>query len=307
MGYQDLAAVQKKLENNAQKTVIPDLATRRIPALNTYGYIWSHPAEVFVETFARKGHSQFELMVQPGHLDHALSSPQVETVRAMLADGGVSACSLNMPTLDTNMISAFPEMRAYTISALKQNIALAAHLGIPNVVTGPGRLNPLSPAPLHLVRTWLDEAFDAICPFARKNGVTLAVENLPMAALPRAEDLLEFVTGRNDPCLGICYDVANAHYFGEDPAEGLRTVAGRLSLVHFSDTTQKAWRHDTIGQGNVDFTPIRDMLNEIGYSGPIVLEIIGGDPSAAIRESIIRLRAMEYFDSSSCAKFTDPA
>ena len=275
-----------------------DLSTQRVPALNTYGYIWSHPVETFIDTFSKAGYSQFELMVQPGHLDNVLSSKQVETVRAMLASGEVTACSLNMPTLDTNMISAFPEMRAYTISVLKRNIILAAHLRIPAVVTGPGRLNPLSPAPLQLVRDWLDQAFDSICPVARENGVTLAVENLPMAALPLAEDILQFVTRRNDPCLGICYDVANAHYAGEDPADGLRTLAGRLSLVHFSDTTRQAWRHDAVGQGDVKFGRAREALDEIGYSGPLVLEIIGGDPVAAVRDSDARLRDYGYFGGS---------
>lgn len=145
------------------------------------------------------------------------------------------------------------------------------------------------------MRDWLDAAFDAICPVAKENGVTLAVENLPMAALPSADDLSEFVTRRNDPTLAICYDVANAHYFGEDPSCGLRKVAEHLTLVHFSDTTRQAWRHDPVGQGDVKFGPLRKTLDEIGYDGPIVLEIIGGDPVSAIRDSRSRLQAEGYF------------
>lgn len=284
-----------------------NLATRRIPALNTYGYIWSHPVEAFIETFSRMGYGAYELMIQPGHLDDALSSPQVDRIRTMIASGETAVHSLNMPTLDTNIISAFPEMRAHTIARLKRNIRLAAHLGIGAVVMGPGRLNPLSPAPAHQVRGWVEEAFDAICPVAHDCGVTLAVENLPMAAMPRSIDLLDLVTGRGEPCLGICYDVANAHYFGEDPSQGLRTLAGRLTLVHFSDTTRQAWRHDAVGRGDVPFAEIREALDEIGYGGPLILEIIGGDPVAAVRDSVVRLREHGYFDETGDAQTFDAA
>ena len=45
----------------------------------------------------------------------------------------------------------------------------------------------------------------------------------------------------------MIYDVANAHFIGESPTEGLRRVRDRLSLVHFSDTTRRATSTNAIG------------------------------------------------------------
>ena len=43
------------------------------------------------------------------------------------------------------------------------------------------------------------------------------------------------------------YDIANAHFIGEDTNAGLRQVQSRLGIVHLSDTGRQAWRHDPVG------------------------------------------------------------
>jgi len=113
---------------------------------------------------------------------------------------------------------------------------------------------------------------------AERAGMRLMLENIPMGVYARAEQLIAFADGVGNPLVGICYDIANAHYIGEDPVAGLRAVQSRLDIVHLSDTGRDAWRHDPVGQGSCDFAGFGAALGKIGYtktsrSSPIRLSI----------------------------------
>jgi len=89
-------------------------------------------------------------------------------------------------------------------------------------------------------------ALDVLAPLAREAGTRLLIENMPFAFLPDAESLMNVVDGYGDAGIRVIYDVANAHFIGEAPTEGLRRVRDRLSLVHFSDTTRQSYKHDPL-------------------------------------------------------------
>jgi L-ribulose-5-phosphate 3-epimerase len=80
------------------------------------------------------------------------------------------------------------------------------------------------------------------------------------------------------PQVEICYDIANAHFIGEDAVAGLKAVAPRLGIVHLSDTGRDAWRHDPVGQGSCDFAGFGAALKAMSYSGTSMLEIVSGEP-----------------------------
>jgi sugar phosphate isomerase/epimerase len=82
--------------------------------------------------------------------------------------------------------------------------------------------------------------------------------------------------------VGICYDIANAHFIGEDTAKGLLQVRRRLGIVHLSDTRRRAWRHDPVGQGSCDFAGFGATLRKIGYSRSSMLEIVSEKPVPGI-------------------------
>ena len=67
-----------------------------------------------------------------------------------------------------------------------------------------------------------------------------------------------------------------------------------VTIVHLSDTTRSAWRHDEVGRGDVPFAPVRAALDEIGYAGTCMLEIIDPQPEAAILRSHRALAALGF-------------
>ena len=259
---------------------------------STYSWIYERPAADCLLRLGELGFKRAEAMVAPGHLwPSELDRGARRSLRRMLRERGLSITSLNPPSADQNLASPVPEMRAFTVAMFSGLIELAADLEVPAVVTVTGRVHPLLRPAAERLQDWVRDGIERLLPVAGQAGVRLLLENIPMAPLPAAAGLAAFCRTWQSPALGICYDVANAHFIGEDPALGLQEVAPYLGLVHASDTGRDVWRHDRIGSGAVDFAPIPDALAAVGYDGPVVLELILARPETEFPASRAALAA----------------
>ncbi len=263
--------------------------------VNTYSWTLSHPARACLEELAARGHRVFEVMMYPGHMWPAhLDAAARRDFRRFLDDRDLAVVTLNMPNVDINVAGATPDMRAYSLDIVKQIVNLAGDLGVPGVVIGPGKANPLLPAPREQLTGWFFEALDVLAPLADSRGTALLVENMPFAFLPRADEMMEAIERYGDPRLGVVYDIANGVFAREDLGQGLRRTRSRLRLVHLSDTPLDVFRHAPVGTGVVPFDAVPPLLEEVRYAGPPMLEIICEHPDREIPASIEALEAMGW-------------
>jgi sugar phosphate isomerase/epimerase len=259
-------------------------------AINTYAYTMSHSAADCLTHLAEQGYTDFELMMYPGHLWPPTADPAARRdLRELVEDGGLRVVSLNMPNVDLNLAAAAQEMRRHTLGILHGVIELAGDLGAPGVVIGPGKGNPLMPAPRERLLGYFFRALDELAPHAERVGTRLYVENMPFAFLPKADQLMAALDQYGDERIAVIYDVANGHFAGEDPGTGLRRVKPRLKLVHLSDTPREVYRHSAVGEGTVPFADVPPVLEEVGYRELSVLEIIADDPDRALADSAGKL------------------
>ncbi len=264
-------------------------------AVNTYAWTLSHPAQACLEGLAARGHRLFEVMIYPGHMWPAdMDAAARRALRRFLDDRGLSVITLNMPNVDINVAGATPDMRAYSLGVVQQIVGLAGDLGVPGVVIGPGKPNPLLPAPREQLTGWFFKALDVLAPLAEARGTALWVENMPFAFLPRADEMMAAIERYGDGRLGVVYDIANGVFAREDLGQGLRRVRSRLKLVHLSDTPLDVFRHAPVGTGVVPFAAVPPLLEEVGYVGPPMLEIICEQPDTEIPASIHALDAMGW-------------
>ncbi len=262
---------------------------------NTYSYMRSHGAAACLTRLAELSFAEFELMVHPGHLWPAdLPAAARGELRELIARNGWTLTSLNMPNIDINVAAAAPGMRAYSLALLEDTVRLAGELGARGVVIGPGKANPLFPADAVELIGHFYAALDRLCPVAQASGTALWVENMPFAFLPGIGELVDALERYGNDALRIVYDVANAHFIGEDLVAGLRRCRPRLALVHLSDTGREAYRHDPVGRGTVPFAQVPGALAAIGYVARPTLEIISRDPDRDIIESAARLAPLGF-------------
>ena len=262
---------------------------------NTYSYTLSHSAENCLTHLADLGFSEFELMMVPGHLwPPEVDNAARKALRRRIGKLGVKVVALNMPNVDFNIAALAPEMRRYTLDRLKSIVELAGDLGVPGIVVGPGKANPLFPAPKERLTGYFLAALDKLQPLAEKAGTALWVENMPFAFLPKIDELMEVLDRYGNPAIGIVWDAANSHFAHEEFAQSLRRCRGRLKLVHLSDTNRWQYRHDAVGLGTVPFAELPALLLEVGYAGRSMLEVISNNPDRDILESVERLRAVGF-------------
>jgi sugar phosphate isomerase/epimerase len=249
---------------------------------NTMSFMWKTSARKALETLAREGYRNFEVMAQRPHFDPFMRRSEALAFARFLRGAGLTVETVNIPSLDQNLASASPEMREYSVRLFERLIAIAGIIGATGVIVVTGRVNPLiAPARADL-EGWFAEAFARVLRAAERAGVRLLLENIPMGVYPRADQLIRFAERIDSPLVGVCYDIANAHFIGEDTSKGLLQVRRRLGIVHLSDTRRLAWRHDPVGQGSCDFAGFGATLRKIGYARTSMLEIVSQQPVPGI-------------------------
>lgn len=264
-------------------------------AVNTYGYIWSTLAADCVRRLADLGYRNFELMIHPPHLPlDGMSAEARRELRRAVEQADARITSVNMPSLDQNLASAFGRVRDASVAMFLDAIDLVADIGAPWLVTVPGRMSPLFPPPLADRVAWMTRSVEQLLPRAEARGIGLAIENVPFASFPDSISLAAFVRSFRSPAIGVCYDAANAHFIGEDVAEGAASLADLLKVVHLSDTTRQLWRHDRIGLGDVPAAAFAEALDKAGFAGPCTLEIIDADTEGALAESCRALAPLGF-------------
>lgn len=262
---------------------------------NTYSYTLSHGAEACLTHLAEQGFREFEVMMVPGHCWPAeMDAAARRALRRRVAALNARIVTLNMPNVDMNVAGIAPEMRHYTIGLLKGIVELAGDLGVPGVVVGPGKANPLFPAPRERLTGYFYAALDVLAPLAKSSGTALWVENMPFAFLPRVADMTAALDAYGNPDIGIVWDAANSWFVKEDLGASLAACRSRLRLVHLSDTDQRVYAHAAVGRGDLPFASLLPHIGRAGYRGRCMLEITSQTPDADIAASAAQLAAMGY-------------
>jgi sugar phosphate isomerase/epimerase len=266
----------------------------RALAINCYSYIWKRSAYDTVRHLAEAGYRSFELMVNWPHLwpsDMGMSARR--RMWKLLDREGLDILSLAPPMLDLNLVSPSPEMRHYTREHYRDVIRLAGEWSTPYVVVVAGKTHPLLTLPDSQRDAWFQDALEYLERAASLEGVKLLLENVPASFLPLASDVRRVVAEFGDS-IGVCYDVANAHFVGENVTDGLQLLSPWLELVHLSDTTAEKWEHTVIGTRSVPFTDIARTLDGINYPGHSSLEVISPNPDRDIELSHEHLKQIGW-------------
>jgi L-ribulose-5-phosphate 3-epimerase len=130
--------------------------------------------------------------------------------------------------------------------------------------------------------TWLDrlcQGLAKVLAYAADRGVRLAFEPEPGMAIDtmyRYEGVLGELERRqiDSRGLGLTIDIGHLHCQGEVPiSDQLRKWRDRIVNIHIEDMRYGQHEHLMFGEGEIDFPPVIETLRDIGYTGPVLVEL----------------------------------
>ncbi len=258
-----------------------------------------------VEFAAREGFDCLELMCWPAgkaerryagvtHVDVTnLRKGEVSRIRDLLGEGGLSISGLGY--YPNPLVADGNEARVYT-GHIKKVIRAAEALGVGVVNTFIGR----DPART-VEENWpvFKKRWPPLVKYAEERGVRIGIENCPMLF---TED--EWPGGKNlactpavwrrmfeeipSPSFGLNYDPSHMVWQRIDYVRPLREFADRIFHVHAKDARVDEDRLAEVGVlatpleyhtpklpglGDVDWGRFFSVLTDVGYDGPVAIEV----------------------------------
>jgi len=118
----------------------------------------------------------------------------------------------------------------------------------------------------------------SLIPLAEELKVTIAIEEVWNKFLLSPLEMAKYIDEFQSPWIKAWFDVGNVVLYGY-PLDWIHTLGKRIVKVHLKDFKRKedgyAWVN--LGDGDVDWSAVRQAFADIGYSGSVIAELDGGD------------------------------
>lgn len=238
------------------------------------GCFWRTSIFDCLEAIRNSGFGRLEICSRPAHLDyHDLE--QVKRAARRIDELRLETYSFHAPFADhIDITSLDQEARRRASQELFQAIEAAAILNVRYFVVHPGPEKGALPEQERFERlenavAVLNQA-QAHC---RRLGVGMVLENmLPHLFAGRVRDLLWILGALDSTEVGICLDTGHAH-LGEDLLKVVHKLSGHLWMVHASDNRGQYDDHLPPGDGKINWGAFLKHLNNLHFSGTLMLEI----------------------------------
>jgi inosose dehydratase len=227
-------------------------------------------------------------------LTDASTPAEADAMRQRLEAAGLVAISAN--------VTAGNPLEADVVDVTRRKIAVASRLGAKYVVGGAGAATTADEQVI------LFDHLRKLGDCAAEHGIVYCFETHPGLCVD-ADGMLETMRRLDHEHLKLNFDTGNVTYYNADAdvLESLRKVREHVRHVHLKDHNGQPgeWHFPALGAaGGVNFRVVRELLDEVGFTGPYSLEIEGIDGEEKslalhrrrIAESVAELRRCGYFD-----------
>lgn len=217
----------------------------------------------------------------PGTLD----ADQTRLIVRTLDEQGLAVSNINCncsfgywkdapgePYFEPSLISPNPVHRADRQAMILRTLEFAQHIQAPNISITSGRM--LGGMPPQLAAHQFTESIKPILDRADALRVDVGIECEPGLYLEYVQELREWVDRLGHPRLGANLDVGHSVVIGEDVAEVIRLMRGRIWNLHVEDLPGRKHYHMIPGEGTgMNWRALRDALREIEYDRGVTVEL----------------------------------
>jgi D-psicose/D-tagatose/L-ribulose 3-epimerase len=177
-----------------------------------------------------------------------------------------------------NPISPHSETRKKAIQHLLSCVEASAAMGA-TLLGGP-LVAPIGYLPKHRPTraewSWAVEAFQALEDALNKNDMTLSVEPVNRSEtffLRTAVEAMQLCDAIGNPRIGVTVDTFHANIEERNIPEAIRFLGSNLKHIHASENDR-----GLLGSGHIPFQEIVLTLEEMGYTGYLMIEGFGYSP-----------------------------
>jgi len=246
------------------------------------GTLRRQPVEETAAQLAAMGYNCLELCLEvPDVRPENLDAARCAEIRASLDEVGIGLASLSY--------HADREPPAQRRANQERAVRAAAWMGCPILVLNPEKA--VDPA-----RQWAEHVtrFQRLCALADELGVTIAVEPEPLLVVASSADASRMIEEVGSPRLRVNLDIGHAFLTDDDPIASIRMLGAHIVHLHLEDMAAGVHRHLPFGAGDIDFPAVRRALDEIGYTGPYVVDLFGQDrpPEEVAAEALRGMRQL---------------
>jgi len=258
-----------------------------------------------LRAIARCGYEGAEIL---GDVPHAYppdtDDAKIAEIREVLAHTGLQAANVNAFMLygirneiqHPSWIEPDPDFRRLRLDHTIDCLKLAAKLGAPSIQTQPG--GPLDPSmtreqALEVFESGLREALAV----AEDVGVKLLVEPEPLLLIENVEQTDELFSRFDSPMLGLNFDIGHFFCVGDDVPAAVAHFGDSIGHVHIEDiAADRKHYHLVPGEGAIEFEPILQSLETIGYDGFVTVELYmhQDNPEEVARTALQRLKELTH-------------
>lgn len=195
--------------------------------------------------------------------------------------------SVHASFFNLNLGSPYSEIRDLSAEMVKKSIKLCKLWDGETVVIHPGHFFWRGNEPFwKKTKSWFEEKFSECVKYARKHNVNTALENIqvPYFFYSHLKDLGQFVNEFENT--GIALDIGHAYLLKkrervdipeEEISNEIRDLRNQIKHIHLHDNNGIRDDHLPPGEGNINFEPIIEALEEISYDKQLIMEVHGAE------------------------------
>jgi sugar phosphate isomerase/epimerase len=174
----------------------------------------------------------------------------------------------HQPTL----ISSAPQGRQQRLNFLERAVEIAAYLDAEALSFWAGQ--PANDVGRLQAWTWLIQACRALCDYAERHDVALALEPEPGMLVESLSDYDRIKLEIDHTRLGLALDLGHAHLTESGSlAETIQIYSEDIRTIHIEDMRRPVHEHLMFGEGEIDFPSVFQALRVSGYAGSACVEL----------------------------------
>lgn len=244
--------------------------------INQWAFHADTPWAELLRLTATAGFQALELNLEAAGPVLTLETPatRLEAYRAEARDAGVELASLSTalywrsPLTDNSAV-----VRAHALDTARRQIGAAAALGAGVILIVPGLVTADVAYDVAYARA--QEALARLAPEAAAAGVAIGVENVWNKFLLSPLEFRRFLDELNHPAIGAYFDAGNVLVNGF-PEQWIRILGPHIKRVHIKDFRLAVGTlagFVPLLSGDMDWRRTLGALREVGYDGPLTVEV----------------------------------